>query len=67
MFNALKNMDPYYPEADTYIKRSFERGMEIPQEEVESLFREYASSPLLAEVAGLISSRLGSPARPYDI
>jgi hypothetical protein len=37
IFNALKNMDPYYPEANTYIKRSFDRGMEIPLEEVESL------------------------------
>ena len=67
IFNALKNMDPYYPEADTYIKRSFDRGMEIPRQEVEDLFREYASSPLLADVAKLISDRLGRPLRPYDL
>jgi hypothetical protein len=67
IFNALKNMDPYYPEADTYIKRSFDTGMEIPQKEVEDLFREYAASPLLGEVAELISSRLGRPLRPYDL
>ena len=67
IFNALKNMDPYYPEADTYIKRSFELGMEIPQDEVEALFREYASSQLLADVAALISERLGRPLRPYDL
>ena len=67
IFNALKNMDPYYPEADTYIKRSFELEMEIPREEVEALFRGYAASPLLADVAELISERLGRPLRPYDL
>jgi hypothetical protein len=67
IFNALKNMDPYYPGADTYIKRSFELDMEIPQAEVEALFRGYAASPLLADVAKLISERLGRPLRPYDL
>ncbi len=66
-FTALKNMDPYYPEADTYIKRSFEQGMEIPREEVEALFREYASSPLLGQVAQLITERLERPLRPFDL
>jgi len=67
IFGALRNMDPYYQGVDTYIQRSFERGMEIPQEEVEALFREYAASPLLNDVAGLISERLGRPLRPYDL
>ncbi len=67
IFNALKNMDPYYPEADTFIKRSFDRGMQIPQEDVEALFREYASSPLLNDAADLISARLGRRLRPFDL
>ncbi|TVR75082.1 MAG: hypothetical protein EA408_01080 [Marinilabiliales bacterium] len=67
IFNALKDMDPYYPEADTYVKRSFDLGMEISQQEVEGLFREYVSSPLVARVGELISERLGRPLRPYDI
>ena len=67
IFGALRNMDPYYQGVDTYLQRSFERGMEIPQEEVEALFREYASSPLLKDVAALISERLGRPLRPYDL
>lgn len=67
IFNSLKAMDPYYPEADTYIKRSFDRGMEISLEEVESLFREYVSSALVARVGEMISERLGRPLRPYDI
>ncbi len=67
IFNALHNMDPYYPHLDTYIKRNFDSRMEIPQEEVEALFREYADSPLLRETAQLISERLGRELRPYDL
>ncbi len=67
VFNGLRSMDPYYPHLDTYIKRSFEAGMEIPQEEVEALFREYADSPLLRETADLIRERLGRDLRPYDL
>ncbi|MFW5877817.1 MAG: hypothetical protein ACOCUP_01765 [bacterium] len=67
IFSALHEMDPYYPGMDTYIQRSFERGMQIPQQEVEILFREYASSPLLKDVAGIISERLGRELRPFDL
>ncbi len=67
VFNGLSTMDRYYPILDTYIKRSFDSGMEIPQAEVEALFREYAASPLLRETADLISRRLGRELRPYDI
>ena len=67
MFRSLHNMDPYYPNLDTYIKRRFDASMEIPQEEVEALFREYAASPLLRQTAELISERLGRPLRPYDL
>ncbi len=67
VFRALHQMDPYYPNLDTYIKRSFDSGMEIPQEEVEALFREYADSPLIRETARLISERLGRNLRPYDL
>lgn len=67
IFKALKAMDPYYPQLDSYIKRSFDRGMEIPQEEVEALFREYAASPLLRQVAEMVSKRLGRDLRPFDL
>jgi hypothetical protein len=66
-FKALQNIDPYHADLDTYIKRRFESSMEIPFEEVEALFQEYASSPLLREVAELISSRLGRELRPFDL
>ena len=66
-FNALYNMDPFYSELDTYIKRSFDGSMEIPQEEVETLFREYVSSPQVQKVAEIIEQRLGRELRPFDI
>lgn len=66
-FKALSAMDPYYPNLDTYIKRRFESVMEIPMEEVESLFREYLASPLVRETGKRISRRLGRPLRPFDI
>lgn len=66
-FRALKEMDPYYPELDTYIKRKFSGDMEIPQPEVEALFDEFLSSPQVKEVAALIKKRLGRDLRPYDI
>ncbi len=67
VFKGLHNMDPYYPHLDTYIKRRFDSSMEIPQAEVEALFREYAASPLIRETAKLVSQRLGRELRPYDL
>jgi hypothetical protein len=66
-FNAMQLMDPYYPNLDTYIKRRFENSMEIPLEEVETLFMEYAASPLIRETAKIISNRLGRDLRPFDL
>lgn len=66
-FQAIRKIDPYYPDMDTYIKRHFEGSMEIPQEEVEALFREYAASPLLRDLGQLISRRLGRELRPFDL
>ncbi|MBS4014272.1 MAG: hypothetical protein KGZ97_11030 [Bacteroidetes bacterium] len=66
-FKALKQMDPYYTDLDTYIKRRFDSSMEITIEEVEALFKEYAASPLLREVGKLISERMGRNLRPFDL
>ncbi len=67
LFNATRKMDDYYPNNDNYIKRRFDNSMEIPQAEVEALFREYAASPLMREVAKVISERLGRELRPFDL
>jgi hypothetical protein len=66
-FKAHKASDIYHPNYPTYIDRAFNQGLELSQEEVETLFTELVSSPLLREVGALISQRLGRELRPYDI
>jgi hypothetical protein len=66
-FQAMKAMDPYTPMYPTYIQRAFDAGMEIPQEQVEKLFRDFCSSPQVKQVSELISKRLGRPLQPFDI
>jgi len=66
-FKALKAIDPYCPDQDTYIKRKFSGEMEISVEDCEALFDSFLSSPELKEVGKIISSRLGRDLRPFDI
>jgi hypothetical protein len=66
-FKANKASDGYHPNYPTYIERAFDQGLELSQAEVEELFTELVSSPLLKEVGTLISKRLGRELRPYDI
>lgn len=66
-FNANKATDKYYTDYNTFIKRAFAGAKEIPQEEVEKLFDEYLSSPVVKEVGELIKKRLGRDLKPYDI
>jgi len=66
-FKAEKGIDTYSPEMNTFILRKFSGEMEIPQEEVETLFDEYLRSPQLAKIAAIIEKRLGRSLRPYDI
>ena len=67
MFHALEAQDPYYPQAPTYIQRKFDGEMEIAQQDVEKLFTDFVSDPLVAKVGALISQRLGRPLQPFDI
>jgi hypothetical protein len=66
-FKAVKAADAWSPMYPNYISRKFDEEMEIPQEEVEKLFTEYLSSPLVKQVATLIAKRLGRPLEPFDI
>ncbi len=66
-FLANKEMDIYNPQYPTYISRKFELGMEIPQQDVEKLFTDFVSSPLVKDVAALISKRLNRKLQPFDI
>jgi hypothetical protein len=67
IFRAMKAIDPYNPEMNTAILRKFSAEMEISQEEVETLFDSYMSSPQLVKLGALIKKRLGRDLKPYDI
>ncbi len=66
-FHAMRAVDRYSPNYPDYISRAFDEAMEIPQEDVERLFTEFVSSPLVKEVAAYISRSLGRPLEPFDI
>jgi hypothetical protein len=66
-FRARKATDEYYTDYNTFVKRAFSGSKEIPQEEVETLFDEYLSSPVAKQLGELIKSRLGRDLKPYDI
>ena len=66
-FRTRKEMDAFNPEMNTFILRRFSLEMEIAQNEVESLFDSFLSSPELVKVGSLIKERLGHDLRPYDI
>ena len=59
--------DAYCPSAPTGIIRNFEEGVEIPADELDSLFRALVGSEQVAMVASVIRERLGRDLRPYDI
>lgn len=67
IFRAMKDIDPYHTEMNTAILRKFSFEMEISQEEVESLFDSYMSSPQLVKIGELIKKRLGRDLKAYDI
>jgi hypothetical protein len=66
-FKTRKEIDAFNPEMNTFILRKFSLEMEIAQDEVETLFDSYLSSPQLKSVGSLIKARLGRDLRPYDI
>lgn len=66
-FNVTKEFDKYYPGNPTYLQSNFENSMEIPQADVEKLFRQYLSSPEIRKVGKLIEKRLGRKLQPFDI
>jgi len=66
-FHTRIAADPFNPYLPTYIDRTFTEGMQIPQEEVEALFVQLVSSPIVKDIAGLIKQRLGRDLQPFDI
>jgi hypothetical protein len=66
-FKAMKAIDPYYPNYANYVDRSFEQGMEIPYADVEKMFTDFMSSPVIRDIGKLIQKRLGRDLEPFDI
>ncbi len=66
-FKAIKRVDEFTPVTPTYIERRFSGAMEIPQEDVEKLFVDFISSPVVKDVANIIKERLGRDLQPFDI
>ena len=66
-FQAMRLVDAYSPLYPDHISRSFDIGREIPEKEVEAMFRELLASPQVGKVASLIRKRLGRELQPFDI
>ena len=66
-FQAMRLMDAYSPLYPDHIRRSFDVSREIPEKEVEAMFRELLASPQVRKVGALIRRRLGRPLQPFDI
>ncbi|MFC1475963.1 hypothetical protein ACFLQW_03075 [Candidatus Zixiibacteriota bacterium] len=67
MFDAQRAVDPYYPTMPTLIERRFQRDREMPEEEVERIFKSIMSSEVMIQMGWLIEIRLGRKLRPFDI
>ncbi|KAF0130226.1 MAG: hypothetical protein FD155_2012 [Bacteroidetes bacterium] len=67
LFRATQRIDSYSPHFPDYIQRKFNDDMEIPVEDVEAIFIELVSSPVLKDMAKVIEKRLGRKLQPWDI
>lgn len=67
VFHAMQEVDRFSPDHPTHIARSFERGREIPEAQVEAMFLSLFETPVAAQVAALIGQRLGRSLEPFDI
>ena len=66
-FKASRELDAYSPHYPNALARNFDQSMEIPQKDVENLFKSLLSSPQVKQVAALIKTRLGRELQPFDI
>ena len=67
IFHAAQQIDTYRSDAPTHVLRTFNEDLQIPFEEIESLFTQLVQSDEVKQVAAIISERLGRDLRPYDI
>jgi len=66
-FRANKALDAYTPQLPDALVRNFNGYLEIPLQDVETLFKGLLVSPEAKRVAALIQKKLGRQLRPYDI
>ncbi len=66
-FTASAKADPYSPTAPTLIARRFDENREIPEARVKEMLTDILSSPIVPQVAKIITKRLGRPLEPFDI
>ena len=67
VFRAVRQADPYFPTAPTYIQRKFELDRQLPETQVEALLVSVLASKAVSELAAVIEKRLGRPLEPFDI
>ncbi|MBQ9144281.1 MAG: hypothetical protein IJX60_04970, partial [Paludibacteraceae bacterium] len=67
IFRAGQQIDAYRLDAPTHVLRTFNEDLQIPFEEIESLFTQLIQSEEIKQVAAVIRERLGRDLRPYDI
>ena len=67
IFHAAQQIDTYRSDAPTHILRTFNEDLQIPFEEIESLFTQLVQSDEVKQVAAIIRERLRRDLRPYDI
>ena len=67
IFHALQAVDQYRHDAPSHVLRTFNEDLQIPFEEIESLFTQLIQSDEVKQVAAIIRERLGRDLRPYDI
>lgn len=67
IFHAAQQIDTYRSDAPTHVLRTFNEDLQIPFEEIESLFTQLVQSDEVKQVATIIRERLGRDLRPYDI
>ena len=67
IFHTLQAIDLYRRDVPSHVLRTFNEDLQIPLEEIESLFIQLIQSEEVKQVAGIIRERLGRDLRPYDI
>lgn len=67
VFQSQKALDAYHTYYPTTISRKFDRDMEMSCDEVENLFVQYVSHPLMKRIAQIIEKKLNRKLKPFDL